>query len=435
MAQCALIIEAGASGDLKKLKEIRRKVNDEFEFRRICEGYSDFSAGRNVLHHAAHFGHFHVCKFLIQTLHVYIDPLTYNMDTPLLEAAKEGHVKIVEYLIRQGAGVSEANLKGTTALHYAILNGNKELMELVVAKGIRVDADSRDGTSLQIASSRGDVWAVKFLLSRDAKPDLCFLVPEPPLVCAVTARSFECLELLLKAKADPNKYFSGFGPLSYAAREADTRFLKALLEADADPDEPKIGHVKVIEDAALSKNLKALEILLPVTTVLKHYPEWTVDGIMEYCHSKQAQAERDDDKDACLVALSKGAGICISIKKYSNAITHFKTAHRLDPYNPKWLSNQSLCHAREDRCTLTLHSANECVRLSPRFPSPYPGDARAAAKIIYRFFIAGIAFMLEPGDKHKDDKFRLAFYDYFALMYLMSTPEEIARFTTVASKS
>ncbi|KAL1547158.1 ankyrin repeat domain-containing protein 17-like isoform X2 [Salvia divinorum] len=292
--------------------KIRRKVNDDFELRRICDVYSDFSAGRNALHHAAHLGHFDVCKFLIQTVHVYIDSLTHNMDTPLLEAAKEGHVKIVEYLIRQGAGVREANLEGATALHYAILTGNKELMELVVAKGIRVDSDSRDGTPLQMAAYRGDVGVVKFLLSRDAKPDLCFLVPESPLVCAVASRSFECLELLLKAKANPNKYFSGFGPLSYAAREVDTRFLKALLEADADPNEPNIqqqlsgwGHVKVIEAAALSNNLKALEILLPVTTVMKHYPEWTVDGVMEYCHSEPAQAEREDDREACLVALHK----------------------------------------------------------------------------------------------------------------------------------
>ncbi|KAL1547163.1 ankyrin repeat domain-containing protein 17-like isoform X1 [Salvia divinorum] len=431
----ALIIEAGASGDLKKLKEIRRKVNDDFELRRICDVYSDFSAGRNALHHAAHLGHFDVCKFLIQTVHVYIDALTHNMDTPLLEAAKEGHVKIVEYLIRQGAGVREANLEGATALHYAILNGNKELMELVVAKGIRVDSDSRDGTPLQMAAYRGDVGVVKFLLSRDAKPDICFLVPESPLVCAVASRSFECLELLLKAKANPNKYFSGFGPLSYAAREVDTRFLKALLEADADPNEPNIGHVKVIEDAALSNNLKALEILLPVTTVMKHYPEWTVDGVMQYCHSEQAQAEREDDREACLVALHKGAHICIGLKKYNNAILHFKSAHRLDPYDPTWLSNQSLCHARVDRRMLTLHSANECVRLTPRFPSPCPGDAGAATKIINRFFKAGIAFMLEPRDKDKDDKFRVVFYDYFALLYLMSSPEEIASFTIEPSKS
>ena len=57
---------------------IRKKVDDEWEFRKICDEYSDFSTGRNVLHHAAEIGHFEICKFLINNVKVYTDALTYK---------------------------------------------------------------------------------------------------------------------------------------------------------------------------------------------------------------------------------------------------------------------------------------------------------------------------------------------------------------------
>ena len=40
----------------------------------------------------------------------------------------------------------------------------------------------------------------------------------------------------LQAGADPNLFFSGISPLGVAAIEGDTKFLKRLLKAKADPD-------------------------------------------------------------------------------------------------------------------------------------------------------------------------------------------------------
>lgn len=40
----------------------------------------------------------------------------------------------------------------------------------------------------------------------------------------------------LQGDADPNGYYGGFSPLLYAAREGDTKYLKRLLQAGADPN-------------------------------------------------------------------------------------------------------------------------------------------------------------------------------------------------------
>ena len=67
-----------SDSDTYNFAAIKKKVADELEFRKICDEYSDFSTGRNVLHYAAEIGHLEICKFLIKTVKVYIDALTYK---------------------------------------------------------------------------------------------------------------------------------------------------------------------------------------------------------------------------------------------------------------------------------------------------------------------------------------------------------------------
>ena len=61
---------------------IRKKVDDELGFRKICDEYNEFSTGRTVLHHAAGIGHFDICKFLIEDVQVHIDASTYKSSLP-----------------------------------------------------------------------------------------------------------------------------------------------------------------------------------------------------------------------------------------------------------------------------------------------------------------------------------------------------------------
>ena len=137
----------------------------------------------------------------------------------------------------------------------------------------------------------------------------------------------------LQVGADPNLYCGGSSPLTSAAKEGDTKFLKRLLEAGSDPNSLVIFSVslylpvissdiliwnqlilvsfhdskninlvrsvlisrfvliwqdifKPIEEAAIVHNRAAVEILFPVTERIAHYPNWTVDGIIEYIDSE-----------------------------------------------------------------------------------------------------------------------------------------------------
>ncbi|KAL1537335.1 ankyrin-1-like isoform X1 [Salvia divinorum] len=422
----ASIIEAGASGDLNQLKAIRKKVGDEWEFRKICDQYADFSTGRNVLHHAVEIGHFEMCKFLIKNVQVYVDALTYKMDTPIAQAAKGGRVKIVEFLIEHGAKVSLANIEGFTALHYALLRGNLELMELLLNNRAPVDAQCVDGTPLQIAVSRGNVEAVKSLLSHGANPNIFYAVVDSPLVIAVKSRSFECLKLLLEFNADPNLYFNGLSALSAAARDSDTRFLKSLLAAKADPNLLHKDVLKPIEEAAMVRNRAAMEILFPVTKRLAHYPNWTVDGIIEYIQSEEFAAMGKENMIMLLTKLDIGGMNDACNKNFYSAIIQYRKATNLRPCNTTWISKLSMWEARLGIKTQALLGAQKCITLMPDLPVPVRGEIDAAANVIFKkFLMASLAFCLEPYNKDIGHSFGVCLFDYFVWLTQMSSPDEI----------
>ncbi|KAL1549860.1 ankyrin-3-like [Salvia divinorum] len=366
----AAIIEAGAGGDLNQLRVITNKFD--------------------VLHHVVEIGNFEICKFLTG----------YSSG----KSCQRGTC--------QNCGVSHQtgipNIEGFTPLHYAVLKDNMEVMELLKIKGARVEAASADGTPLQIAVSRGNVQAVKYLLSHGADPDLFCAAVDTPLVCAVKSRSFECLKLLLAANANPNLYFS-LSPLASAAKEGDTKCLKCLLKAKAGPNSDTYFHdlFKPIEDAAMVHNRAAVEILFPVTKRLAIYPNWTVDGIIEYIHSQEFKTLREQKMTMRLTELGIGGMHGASNKQYSRAILLYRKASLLDPSNPTWISKRSL--------------------LPPVSHPHYGGDI--ANEIFRKFFIAGLAFSLDPYNEAIFRAFRLTLFDYFASFSQMSGPGVILSFS------
>lgn len=58
--------------------EVKEKVGDDKEFRRICDVVCVCCTGQKVLHRAAKKGHLKICEFLIENVGVQIDVLTYR---------------------------------------------------------------------------------------------------------------------------------------------------------------------------------------------------------------------------------------------------------------------------------------------------------------------------------------------------------------------
>ena len=65
--------------------------------------------------------------------------------TALHYAVDEGHKEIIELLLTSGSDVNAKRNDGSTALHYAALSGRKQIAELIIDKGANVNEKDVNG--------------------------------------------------------------------------------------------------------------------------------------------------------------------------------------------------------------------------------------------------------------------------------------------------
>src|SRR5579871_5999371 len=93
-------------------------------------------------------------------------------DTRVANAAMKGDKEAVRFLLKQAADVNAAQGDGMTALHWAALNGDSELAQLLLYAGANTRATTRIGgyTPLFMAAKNGNANVVDTLLKAGADP-------------------------------------------------------------------------------------------------------------------------------------------------------------------------------------------------------------------------------------------------------------------------
>lgn len=131
--------------------------------------------------------------------------LELGASTPLMEAAQEGHVDLVRYLIGAGASVNACTATGDTALTYACENGHTDVADLLLQAGAAMEHESEGGrTPLMKAARAGNVCTVKFLLAKGAEPNKRTTSNDhTPLSLACAGGHLQVARMLLDAGANP----------------------------------------------------------------------------------------------------------------------------------------------------------------------------------------------------------------------------------------
>jgi hypothetical protein len=146
-------------------------------------------------------------------------------ETPLLAAAESKHDDAVSLLLANKADVNAADVFGMTALHHAVIDGNKELAGLLIANKADVNARDQNGlTPLYETGLMGRAEIAELLLDHGADINAAgkegtFWAGDTPLYMAACNGNGKVVKVLLTHHADLNaKGKDGLTPLEIAIK-------------------------------------------------------------------------------------------------------------------------------------------------------------------------------------------------------------------------
>lgn len=130
---------------------------------------------RNLLHFAAYYNNFDICKFLVESSKVTKIRITTKSKVglaPLHYAAKNKSDSrdIIDLLITHREKVDTVDKCGRTALHLAALNNMTEIIETLIKLGANVNSPDQQGeTPLHYAAFKNNLDSIKVLISHGAQ--------------------------------------------------------------------------------------------------------------------------------------------------------------------------------------------------------------------------------------------------------------------------
>jgi len=154
---------------------------------------------------------------------------------PIYDYARNRDVGAVDYLVKKGAKIDEANPAGETVLLIAAGNGDLAMVELALRYGARVDREDKFGkTALAWAVDRGHVPVVEKLLAAGADINHQSQDGLTPVMLAARSNHLAVLQVLLKHKPDLSVLdYTGRGALGWARASRDPRGEAMLQRAGA----------------------------------------------------------------------------------------------------------------------------------------------------------------------------------------------------------
>jgi len=225
------------------------------------------------------------------------EPRKPDGSTPLMEAAFEGDVAEAGRLLKAGADVKATNSYGVNAMQLAADTSNTELIRLLLKAGADPESPNADGeTALHLVARSGNVEAAKLLLKAGAKVDTVEQFGgQTPLMWAAARRHPQMVELLLSKGADVNargkvrdyqrvataesraapRDRGGFTPLMYAARDNCGECVEVLLKYKADVNLADPSFVVPLSIAMMNDNWDIAKRLIEAGADVN---QWDMNG-------------------------------------------------------------------------------------------------------------------------------------------------------------
>ncbi len=153
----------------------------------------------------------------------------------LFQAISYGTAADVKALLAKGAQVEGKNWLGITPLMWAATVGKRDICVALVEAGANVNTSGRLGTALNFAEMGGNADVVRYLVAKGAVVTKDRADEITPLMTAAENGRVDLMRLLIaRSKADVNAPDAeGTTPLMYAARRGQSAAVRFLLSAGA----------------------------------------------------------------------------------------------------------------------------------------------------------------------------------------------------------
>jgi ankyrin repeat protein len=176
--------------------------------------------------------------------------------TALLAAIRAGNRDLVSDLLERGADVNAPDDAGTTPLMQAALNADLPMVELLLARGADPRFEAANGASALLRAVH-DPAKVKLLLQHGAP-----VRPNSVVLAALVPGSAQTVRLLLEHGGDANAAIGGFTALMAAASSGDLDTVSRLLEHGAQVNAQRDDGTTALYCAVEFRNEAIVERLL-----------------------------------------------------------------------------------------------------------------------------------------------------------------------------
>ncbi|XP_057326523.1 ankyrin-3-like [Microplitis mediator] len=229
-----MLVNAVHKGNVRRVKDLIESYGLN-NIPTCCDGYI-------LLRDALQYNHSDVAKLLIEKEAKVESKSKKLSNTPLHYAVINGDREVVNLLLDRGASIVAKNGDGRAPLHHAVEKQDIEMIELLLQRKAFINTRDDTGQSpLCIAAEKGNYQIVDILLKNGAFPNFLHTVlygpTNTPLHLAVDSGRKDIAELLVTAGAIADvRESSGWTPLHVAVQKNNEEIAEMLLSFGADPN-------------------------------------------------------------------------------------------------------------------------------------------------------------------------------------------------------